>query len=66
MSARQEFKQDYRSIACEGRACAIKYLALAALDISFDETDIREAEIVQRSHLYFVSLVGTKLGVRSL
>jgi hypothetical protein len=45
-SARQEFEQD--STVRANRPCAIKYLALPALGVSFDEADIRKAELFEQ------------------
>src|SRR5882757_1812688 len=66
VSAGQQFKQDYRPVSRECCPCAIKHLALAALDVGFDKTHIDQTEIVKFADLNVISRVIAKLGVRSL
>jgi hypothetical protein len=66
MSTGQQLEQDYWPVACDGCACAVEHLALAALDVGLDETNIHQAELVEGADLDIIGLEVLKLAVRSL
>src|SRR5882672_233224 len=63
VGAGQEFEQKRRPVAGDGFARAVEHLALAALNIGLDETNVGEAEAVERAHVDLIGFHVTKLAV---